>query len=65
MRVFIYLPDLRASAFPKIPAVPSISGQGMRYRRLDETRLSHDMSRDLQQRHGKGVAMEFAQILAA
>ena len=49
MRAFIYLPDLRASTFTKIPAVPSVSGQGMRHRHLDETRPSRDMSRDLEQ----------------
>ncbi len=29
IRAFIYLPDLRASLFPKIPAVPSVSVQDM------------------------------------
>lgn len=42
MRAFIYLPTLRASTFPKIPVVPSVSGQDMRYRRWDETQLSRD-----------------------
>lgn len=59
MRAFIYLPALRASSFPKIQAVPSMSGQSMGYWRWDETRLSSDMGRYLQQNILEYVALMY------